>query len=853
MVSKKEIGQRVKPKVIVGYIIVLGIAVSALAFTYKGFVDLLKTQQSLSDPSRKLIKLNSILTDIYEAESNIRTYTLTQNESYISIYLSFMKDIAVKVDSLLVLVENNPLQTDKIKFIQELLSRKGKVLTELIEIKRIDHSSRFYAMAMEEVEKIDIDSISEKSVVTSVTTKTTHKRDSIIGKEQTETPQGVFNRLFRVFSRKDVPENTITKLSVEVETQIDTLMRAVMSPSDSLLSEVLKILIKIQEQQEASLYNISAKELELLKSDKEIMDQVRTVVSLLEREELLNSYQLSAEVRETVKKSAIVLLSLGGAAFFLTIIFTWLIFRDISKASFYRTRLEEAKIYAEKLLKVKEDFLANMNHEIRTPLSAIVGISDKLKNGDIDSDNKYFIDALSSSSTHLLQVVNDILDLSKIEGGHLKLEKIPFYPSKVVTDVVNSFSIRAEESGIELTITLLNDEISNLLIIGDPLRLSQIMYNLVGNAIKFTPKGNVSVLLNSQAASEGHIRLVFTVSDTGIGIPTEKIDSIFEQFSQVDSSTSRVYGGTGLGLAIVKRIVDLHEGTISVESKVNTGSVFTVTIDYSIAKNGDLRGGLIEQVQNLQLPESLSVLVVDDDPIGRLLVSEMLKKLGVTPDITANPFHAIELAKSKEYSIVLTDIQMPGLSGFDLVNEIKLLHLPNPPLVFALTANSNIKDLERFNNSGFVEALIKPFTEIDLYNTLAPYVGADESIAAMPVQSTHSQSDYDISDLQRFANNDNGALVAILQSFLENSSINLEKLTESVNAQKWDNVAQVAHRMKSSFRQLRVLEVANTLEALEDFNPNQNNIDLPQMLEQISSETLRVQALLRQDINQFTA
>ena len=848
MVKKTKTKQgKIKPKVLFGYLIILGIALAALGITYKGFIDLTQTRQTISEPSQKLIKLNSIITDIYEAESNIRTYTLTQNESYLSIYLGFMKNINLKVDSLLTLSQNDPVQTEKIKFIQELLNRKRRVLRELIELKKTDQTSRFYSKALEEVESLNLDSVRESAVITSVTTTTKSRRDSVINVEPDLSTQSAFSRLLRWFSKKETEDSTITKLIVEVETQVDTLRKSVMSPSDSLLNEVVKILTAIQEQQEMAMYNIGEKELELLKSDKEIMDQIRTVLSLLEREELMNSYNMAEEVKTTVKESTIMLLGLGGFALLMTILFTWTIFRDLSKASYYRNQLVNAKQYAEKLLRIKEDFLANMNHEIRTPLSAIVGLSKQLERTSLGNEQHALVESLNSSSQHLLQIVNDILDLTKIDGNYLKIEKTPFNLKNEIEIAFKTLKVKAEEKGFYYNLKA--SDLVNSTVIGDSLRLKQIVINLLSNAIKFTSKGGITLNVDSSVEDNQTLKLKLIVSDTGIGIPAEKLESIFEQFSQVDSSTSRLYGGTGLGLTIVKKLTELQQGSISVSSEIGKGSTFIVQLTYPLASERQLQKS--ELYHTLKLPNELRVLAVDDDPIGQLLINEMLKVLGVSATVVGSATQAIELAKSNSFSVIITDIQMPGLNGFELSKSIKKTVTPPLPTI-AISANSNIANQNEYAEAGFYSYLVKPFSEVDLFNVLAPLAGK-EMVNNKISNEQNEHSDYDISDIRRFANDDDQSTYIILQSFVENSVQNLATLKIYISKADWKAVGEMAHKMKSAFRQLKVTEVASTLESLENINEKTNANELAETLAIIEAEVNRINLLLKADMAKIKA
>ncbi|HNS30830.1 MAG TPA: ATP-binding protein [Tenuifilaceae bacterium] len=850
--SEKKQRLRIKPKVLFGFLIILSIAFAASFVTYKGFTKLSSTQEILSEPRQKLIKLNNILADIYEAESNIRTYTLTHDEHYLTLYFSLLININEKVDSLLILSYDNPVQSGKILYIQELLESKKNILNELLALKTEDQYSQFYHLALEEVEKIEPNTSNQASVITKTTITTTSKQDTVISrKPAAELDQGLFTRMKRWFSKPSEPKDTtITKLHVKAETKIDTLKLGVAYSSDSLLNEVVKILTQIKHQQQEVIYNISTKELELLRSDKQIMDQIRNMVSLLEQEELKNSFNQTEEAKEVVKSSTNLLIALGAAAFLMVLVFTLIIFRDITNANFYRSQLLEAKKFAEKLLKIKEEFLSNMSHEIRTPLSAIIGFSRMLKRSDLHESQNRFVTSLENSSQHLLHIVNDILDLSKIEGGYLKFEAIPFSPYDIAKETIETFAFKAKEKNISLQLHCQQE--LPITVVGDPFRLKQILFNLVSNAIKFTNDGGVILLVNHSEDAENQILFNFEVTDTGIGIEPEKVDSIFEQFTQVDSSTSRRYGGTGLGLTIVKKLTELQGGNISAHSELNKGTTFTLRIGYAL---GESRADLTvdeEALSNLSLPAMLKILVVDDDKISQDLIGEMLKTLGVSPTIIGNPKVAIEEAEANSFDVILSDIQMPGLSGFDLVKAIREHPTIVPtPVVIALTANSTIDNPSFYYDAGFDGVLIKPFDEIDLYNILAPRVNGNNFKAISKFSGLHNEDggDYNLSDIIRFAGNNRDSVKVIVQSFIENSNANLNELKLHYANKNHIMVSEVAHRMKSAYRQLKAFKLADTLELLEGVKHGRlKGRKARKTLSYISKEVLRVEQLLKHDL-----
>jgi CHASE3 domain sensor protein len=316
----------VKPKVLAGFAIILGFAIASISITYNGFVELLKTRQSLSHPNKKLVTLNSALADIYEAESNIRAYNLSQNEDYLNYYFSFLLKINDKVDSLLYLTKDNSNQRAKIKTIKQLLEKKAKVLDEFIDLKRKDRYSVFYDKALEEIAKVQSNPNVRKPLVARTTTTTTSKKDTVL-KRLPSQKTSFFGKIKNWISGNEKVDTSFT--NVRVETRIDTIIRSGYV-SDSIMKNVVGILTQIRSEQETARDLASIKELELLKSDKELMDQIRVIVSLLEREELSLSYKRANSAEEVVNRSTIIVLALGGAALIMLLLFVAVIFRDIT-------------------------------------------------------------------------------------------------------------------------------------------------------------------------------------------------------------------------------------------------------------------------------------------------------------------------------------------------------------------------------------------------------------------------------------------------------------------------------------------------------------------------------------------
>ena len=774
-------------------------------------MDLTRIHNTTSDPNKKLILINSIIADIYEAESNVRTYTLTHNELYLNYYLSTLIEINEKVENLMQMSQESPEQLVKIESIQSLLTEKGRILNELIDLKSTEQHSQLYENALREIDRLSMDTTLIPSVIARSVITTTQREDSIINRTEAETPVGLFSRVKGWFTQKEIMDTTITRLLVEVETKTDTL-ETMASPSDSLINDVLRVLYQIQEQQKQTRHVISTKEMEILRSDRLIMDQIRTIVSLLEQEELKNSYHQAEAIRNVVKRSTDSILTMGVVAIVLIILFTVLIFRDISRSSYYQARLLEAKTLAEKLLRIKEEFLSNMSHEIRTPLSAIIGFAQQLKKDNPKEKQELFINSLNSSGEHLMQIVNDILDLSKIDGGHIRFESIPFSPFNVMQEVINIFRVKAKEKNLGFELEA-EEELSTM-VLGDPFRLKQILFNLVSNAIKFTDKGSVTIRAKCLELTDTTVKHSFEVEDTGIGIGEEHIENLFERFTQADSSTTRSYGGTGLGLTIVKNLVELQGGTVNVKSTLEQGSTFFFNMPFALAKSEERTTELKVKSQDIKFPANTSILVIDDDPMSQILIGELLKNLNAKATILSSPREALELAQSKRFHFILTDIQMPKMSGFDVLKQLKTnaKQVKGKPKVFAFTANSMDDDPKRYTRVGFDGLLIKPFDEYKLYNLIAPFLNKEVIVAPDngKINSVGTKP-FDLTDIQRFSNDELESTRQIINSFISNNEINLNSLMEAYSSNNWASIGEITHRMKSSFRQFRANHVLSLI------------------------------------------
>jgi CheY-like chemotaxis protein len=474
--------------------------------------------------------------------------------------------------------------------------------------------------------------------------------------------------------------------------------------------------------------------------------------------------------------------------------------------------------------KAKEQFLANISHEIRTPINGIAGMATLLNKNPSAEEQITYLHAIKSAADNLKVIINDILDLASTESGKLKFEKIGFSLSDLLASLIDIFSVQAKEKGIELKYVLHPD--ADQVLIGDPVRLNQILINLISNAIKFTHVGSIliHVAIEKKEKTKSHVR--FVVTDTGIGVPKEKLSTIFESFGQADASVTRKYGGTGLGLTIVRQLVKLQHGSISVKSKEDEGSSFSVIIPYEIGRLGDIADTSAQAKQSDSYRDSLknlSVLLVEDNDINRLYASSILKSLECKLETAENGYVAIEKLKTGLFHVVLMDIQMPVMDGFEATKAIRSWDPPKSQIpIIALTANATRNDIEKCLAAGMNDCIAKPFTPEDLFRILIKHGSHKQAPVTSPQRTatTVPPPPLDLSYLTSVASGNTDFVREMITTLQESIPKSIDQIKSSAMEMEWGELAKGIHKIKPALTMMGRKDLREEAILLEDLLVN---------------------------------
>ncbi|AXY75713.1 response regulator [Paraflavitalea soli] len=468
---------------------------------------------------------------------------------------------------------------------------------------------------------------------------------------------------------------------------------------------------------------------------------------------------------------------------------------DVSEQEKIEEELKDAKRQADESAHVKEQFLANMSHEIRTPINAVIGFTNLLQKTSLTQEQEQFVHLVQSASESLLTIINDILDISKIEAGMLRIEKSPFSLRGLCSSLETMFQHKVQEKNLSLSIYI-QEKIPDTLT-GDAVRLTQVLVNLISNAIKFTQEGGISIVIIPIHETDTSIRLRFSVKDSGIGISPDKLDSIFDRFEQGETNTTRKYGGTGLGLSIVRNLIHLQEGSISVKSETGNGTEFLFELEYEILPMTDSeknRHHLEVAESGNGLFEGVKILAVEDNQMNQLLMKHTFHSWNLHFELAENGQQAIDKLQREKYDLVLLDIQMPIMDGYLAAKTIRHELKSNIPII-AMTAHAMAGEREKCLSHGMNDYISKPIQEKELLHLLKKYLARQKhSFELLKASLHHINLDF----LYDLVMGNSAFLNNIIRQFLNQFPGEMDSMKEAVEKKNTKQIATLAHHIQST-------------------------------------------------------
>jgi signal transduction histidine kinase/CheY-like chemotaxis protein/HPt (histidine-containing phosphotransfer) domain-containing protein len=792
------------------------------------FREMLHTVKSLSEPNEKLRIVNSLFRDITQLDQLQKRQALLKANSYKS-FLNESKLLRMSMDSLQELYADNPDQQQRIDSMKHLLLERDKLFLNYLQVRQGLVNNNDLTKQIQTLSELILNSAPQidSTVITTekkISTTFIYPSDSAAAatekvEEAPPVKSGFFSRLFGrkkadqeqeqpaeaaaagTSAAKQAPTRMVKE---EVNVKIDTLALA---KQDSIMWEVEKAMQDYEKERRLQSSRFVNREIELANASSVLTSQMLSILQEVEKEVVKQEEQNNHQARNVVSTSVWRISAIMGVFLLLMAILVYLILTDITKSNAYRQQLEIAKEEAEYHGMAKQRFLANMSHEIRTPLQSIIGYADLLRQQDRPS--KKHLDAIFHSSEHLLHIVNEVLDYSRIISGKFTFEHRDFDLRQLLEEVMSVIRPQAEKKdlGLELYNTISGSNYIN----GDPFRLKQLLYNLMGNAIKFTEEGQVTLTVAETPSDLESTRLlIFTVADTGKGIAEKDVLRIFNQFEQAGDSSHQ--NGTGLGLSIVKALTEAQNGTIEVTSEPGKGSSFAVQLPFAAAViQDDLPGS---EATHFHGHFDGKVWVVDDDPFILHLCASIFEKHAIPHVCFHMPEAMLETPWDDDVTLILADMRMPGLSGAALCRRLRQ-YIPGHVKIYALTAQALPEEREAvLEEGGFDGLLMKPFRESELLALLdAQYIPADEDIESY--ENEAADNEIDLAALEKLTFGDKTMIQKILERFSNDNRYDLDQLCMAAKGDDMEQVSLLLHRMAGRTAQIGAGELAARFRMLE--------------------------------------
>jgi len=763
-------------KVIIGYLLLIGLVVTAGFIIYSENKSFSTTENTIELENNKVLKISALFSKMYETESQARLTILSNSEKDYQNYINQTNELKLEIDSLknLLTTDYQIVLLDSVKY---LLSKKTDNIQQLKIIKSKATEEIVVKNAINDLTKMEL-SLQKLRLEDFV------KDPSKMGDYQRSVLVKYVNYLNQNIKSDDT--NTLSQKALD----------SMLVKSRELLSDVKRETSKRNE-------TLNKEEKKLLQNELSISEQLRKIIRVIENEIIIKTTKNNLEKEISLKKTNKVVTITAIVGLILTVLFSILILNDFSKSQSYKDQLEIANLKTKNLLRNREQLIATVSHDLKTPLNTILGYSELLGNSNLNAKQLHFTDNIKNSSEYISHLVTDLLDLTQLEAGKITLEKTNFSLSQLIRET--AVNIQSVYSKKEIDLQFDIEELFEQNITSDAFRIKQILSNLIGNAYKFTENGFIKV---SAKTNSDRKKVTILIEDSGIGIEESKQELIFEEFTQANDTIEKKYGGTGLGLTISRKIAEILGGTLTLKSNFNKGSTFILEIPLAF-----------EDVNKVSLLNEFAtkntdytIVVIDDDANLLQLTNEILKQNKYKTHAFTNAKDAIEFVKSNSFDLILTDIQMPNMDGFEFVKQIAPT-ISQP--IIAITGRTDIDD-SVYIKAGFKTIIRKPYVPKNLLKVIDSILNNSEISLDDEVSKSESQTKlYSLDLLKSFFPEDSKAINDVLISFMKTTQENVARMEASILDDNLKEIKEVAHKMYPMFRQIESTRIANSLEDIE--------------------------------------
>lgn len=824
----KEQNKFIKLKITVGYLLLTSVLLFAVWFVYHELEMLSKPDKYEQELTEKRKITNNTLSRLYRMEVIGQSLSAGRLSDY-PLYKRAAQEALFSIDSLKSFVTDS-LQIQRIDSISLLLNRKERNMVSLLKVMSEANSDRLY---QQNIEKIitEQDSLLQQQ---RVQRKVVLRQNSY---QVQKKPKSFIKRLAEAFSPGKRDTATITNTSQEITT--DTLMQEY-NPADTIVGILRSIQVQMDDKRQEIRTELRNKADNLRFNGQVLSGKINQILRDLEEEEELRSLAKVEHSKSLRQRSLRIIGGIAMGSALLAFLLLALIWRDITRSNHYRKELEKAKKRAEDLLAAREKLMLTITHDIKAPVGSIMGYTDLLSRLTKEERQLFYLKNMKSSSKHLLKLVNDLLDFHRLDSNKMEVNRVTFNPRQLFDEIEMSFEPIAAKKKLQLNYRI-DDELNGRFI-SDPFRIRQITDNLLSNALKFTQEGSVGLFISFKDSC-----LNILVVDTGSGISEEEQRKIFQEFTRLRSAQGEE--GFGLGLSITQKLVVLLEGNIQVNSTPGKGSSFEVQIPLFPVAGGDMVKPEKETEECGALPQGLRLLLIDDDRIQLELTSAMLHQQGIEAVCCETPENLCEALKNETYDLLLTDVQMPAINGFDLLVLLRnsnIRQAKSIPIV-AVTARSDMREQD-FISKGFAGCLHKPFTMAELRKVIfgictltVPDTVSEESV---PIQN----SDLNIAALTAFSEDDPEAAAEIVRTFIAETERNCDALKQALADKDTGLIGRLAHKMLPLFRMINAQSCVDALAWLESQSVGAFNEEIEKKTEMALCEVGKVVDIVSEQV-----